>query len=73
MKKLKFQMEPLTCPSCIKKIERSLLKRQSIESVQVLFHSGKVKVEYDETVVTANEIEDLLVKLGYPVQSKQIA
>lgn len=45
---IKFQLEPLTCPSCIKKIEGKVGKMDGVEEVKVLFNSSKVKVDYDE-------------------------
>lgn len=73
MTRVIFQMEPLTCPSCIKKIEQSLGKQQGIVNAKVLFHSGKVKAEYDEKMITAVEIEAMLVNLGYSVLSQKVA
>lgn len=73
MKKITFQMEPLTCPSCIKKIENALNKQIGIVTAKVLFHAGKVKAEFDEELITASEIEEIIVGLGYPVLAKKVA
>lgn len=70
MKTVKFQLETLTCPSCIKKIEGVLNRKNGVENSKVLFHSSKVKVMYDETKTSANELADAIQKLGYPVLSK---
>lgn len=67
MKTTKFQLEPLTCPSCIKKIETTLNKMDGIEEVKVLFNSSKVKATYHEEQVAAEEIKMTIEKLGYPV------
>jgi len=73
MSKAVFQLEPLTCPSCIKKIETKLNKMVGIETVKVLFNSSKVKAEFDATKIQASQIETTLQKLGYPVSySKEI-
>lgn len=69
MKKAVYQLEPLTCPSCIKKIETTLTKKAGIDSVKVLFNSSKVKTEFDESVIESNHIQETLQKLGYPVLS----
>ncbi|MFB4473969.1 heavy-metal-associated domain-containing protein, partial [Oceanobacillus caeni] len=34
MKTIKFQLEPLTCPSCIKKIETKLGKMDGVEEAK---------------------------------------
>ncbi|WP_051912644.1 heavy-metal-associated domain-containing protein [Carnobacterium funditum] len=45
MSKAVYQLEPLTCPSCIKKIESTLSKTAGVESAKVMFNSSKVKTE----------------------------
>lgn len=69
MKTAKFQLEPLTCPSCIKKIEGKLGKMDGVENVKVLFNSSKIKSTYDESKVTSEELQETIEKLGYPVMS----
>lgn len=64
---IKFQLEPLTCPSCIKKIEGKVGKMDGVEEVKVLFNSSKVKVNYDEEQVAPDELKSVIEKLGYPV------
>lgn len=67
MKTVRFQLEPLTCPSCIKKIETRVGKLKGVEEAKVLFNSSKVKASFDESVVSADEIKETIEKLGYPV------
>ena len=62
MKTEKFQLEPLTCPSCIKKIEGTLSKMKGVSEVKVLF---------DETKITSEELQNTIAKLGYPVISSR--
>ncbi|MGO3183217.1 MAG: heavy-metal-associated domain-containing protein [Aequorivita sp.] len=69
IKTVKFQLETLTCPSCIQKIEGVLNKEQGVEKVKVLFNSSKVKIDYDEDVVTSERLKELIEKVGYPVLS----
>lgn len=73
MKKAVFQLEPLTCPSCIKKIETTLEKTNGVVTVKVLFNSSKVRTEYDENQIQAIEIEETISKLGYEVLSSKNA
>ncbi len=49
MATVKFQLETLSCPSCIKKIETVLNKQMGVKEASVLFHSSKVKIAFDET------------------------
>lgn len=73
MRKAVYQMEPLDCPSCIKKIENALGRQAGIKDGKVLFHSGKVRVEFDEDQISDQQIEEVIVKLGYPVYSRKVA
>lgn len=67
MKKVVFALEPLHCASCIKKIESTLNSAKGVKEAKVLFHSNKVKAQFDEDVINSQEIEDIITQLGYPV------
>lgn len=73
MSKAVFQLEPLTCPSCIKKIETTLNKTTGVESTKVLFNSSKVKTEFDNAQIEASQLEETIKKLGYPVLSSKVS
>jgi len=67
MKKTVFQLEPLTCPSCVKKIENTLLKTKGVDSVKVLFNSSKVRVDFDDSQISTEQLRNIIIKLGYDV------
>ncbi|MGB6177897.1 heavy-metal-associated domain-containing protein [Carnobacterium sp.] len=73
MSKAVYQLESLTCPSCIKKIESTLSKTKGVESVKVLFNSSKVKTEFNESMIEATKIQETIQKLGYPVLSAKVS
>jgi copper chaperone len=73
MKTVRFQLEVLTCPSCINKIEGVLKKEDGVENAKVLFNSSKVKVDYNEDKTSSDKLAGLIEKLGYPVLSHQAA
>lgn len=73
MAKALFQLETLTCPSCIKKIETTLTKTAGIDSAKVIFNSSKVKTEFNEVLVNASQIEEKIKKLGYEVLTSKIS
>lgn len=73
MTKAIFQLEPLTCPSCVKKIETALTKTTGVNMAKVLFNSGKVKVEFESEVVEAHELATVIQKLGYPVMNTKVS
>ena len=73
MKKALIQLEVLTCPSCIKKIETVLNKKEGVDSANVLFNSSKVKVKFDEAQIEIEELKNIIQKLGYSVLSSKVS
>ncbi|RBP35721.1 heavy-metal-associated domain-containing protein [Garciella nitratireducens] len=74
MQKATIQLETLTCPSCMQKIENGVksLDGVSKESLKVLFNSSKVRVEFDDEKVSIKDIEHVIEKLGYEVLKSQV-
>ena len=74
MKKATIQLEALTCPSCIQKIEGALKGFDGIDkdTAKVSFNSSKVKLDFDEDKVSIEEIESAISKLGYDVLKSQV-
>ena len=66
-----FQLETVSCPSCIAKIEGMLKKTGGISSSEVLFNPSRVKVNFDDSAVTAEEIRAKIENLGYRVLSEK--
>ncbi|MDQ7918013.1 heavy metal-associated domain-containing protein [Mesonia sp. MT50] len=69
MKTIRIQLETLTCPSCINKIEGVLNKQTGVDEAKVMFNSSKVKITYNEEETNPEEISAIIEKLGYPVLS----
>ena len=74
MQKATIQLETLTCPSCMQKIENGVksLDGVSKESLKVLFNTSKVRVEFDDEKVSIKDIENAIDKLGYEVMKSQV-
>lgn len=74
MQKATIQLETLTCPSCMQKIENGVKSLEGVdkESLKVLFNSSKVRVEYDDEIVSIKDIESAIDKLGYEVIKSQV-
>lgn len=74
MQKATIQLETLTCPSCMQKIENGVKSLEGVdkESLKVLFNSSKVRVEYDDEKVSIKDIENTIDKLGYEVIKSQV-
>ncbi len=69
MKTKRFQLETLTCPSCVTRIEGVLNKEPGVEKAKVLFNSSKVKVDYDGEKVSADRLVKVIEEVGFPVLS----
>lgn len=74
MQKASIQLETLTCPSCMQKIENGVKSLDGVDkkSIKVLFNSSKVRVEYDDEKVSIKDIENAIDKLGYEVTKSQV-
>ncbi len=74
MQKATIQLETLTCPSCMQKIDSAVksLKGVDKDSVNVLFNSSKVKLDFDAEQISIEEIEKAITKLGYEVKKSQV-
>ncbi len=66
--KTNLRTEDLTCPSCIRKIESGIGKKDGVSKVDVKFNLNKVTVEHDASV-TGEELKRIIEKLGYPVKT----
>jgi copper chaperone len=71
MRTVKFETEPFTCPSCVKKIESVVSKKDGVDSTQVMFNSNKVKVAFDDSRISADDIARTITDLGYPVLAQK--
>ena len=74
MQKATIQIETLTCPSCMQKIENGVKSLDGVDkkSIKVLFNSSKVRVEYDDEKISIKDIENAIDKLGYEVIKSQV-
>jgi Cu2+-exporting ATPase/Cu+-exporting ATPase len=57
----------MSCVNCARTIERSLSGADGIKSVQVSFELGRVKVEYDPSRISQEQIARIIEELGYRV------
>ena len=74
MQKATIQLETLSCPSCLQKIENAMKGLNGIDkdSVKVLFNSSKVKVDFDSASLSIETIEKASQDLGYPVIKSKV-
>lgn len=74
MQKATIQLETLSCPSCLQKIENAVKGINGVnqDSLKVMFNASKVKVDFDSEVVDINDIEEAIEDLGYPVVKSKV-
>ncbi len=74
MKKATLQLETLTCPTCLLKIEKATQAVSGVDkdSVKILFNSSKVKLEFDDEKTSIQDIEKAITNIGYQVKKTQV-
>ena len=74
MKKATLQLETLTCPSCLQKIENATKNLEGVdaESIKVLFNASKVRMNFNEELISIEEIEKTIRTLGYEVEKSNV-
>lgn len=74
MQKATIQLGTLTCPSCMQKIDNAVKALDGVdkESVNVLFNSSKVKLNFDGERLSIEKIENAITDLGYEVKKSQV-
>ncbi|MFD1441112.1 MULTISPECIES: heavy-metal-associated domain-containing protein [Lacticaseibacillus] len=71
-KKITMQLDQLTCPSCLTKIEGAVKQQPGVSNVKVLFNAGKVKADFDDSQTSADQLSDVVTKLGYEVKKVRV-
>lgn len=60
-----LRSEELSCPSCVKKIEKSLKALAGVEEAKVHFNAGRIEVRHDATQSSADELVKAVQRAGY--------
>lgn len=74
MEKATLQLETLSCPSCMQKIEAAVKSVNGVDkdSIKVLFNSSKVKTNFDAAVTSIDAIQQAIEGVGYPVLKTRV-
>ena len=74
MSKAVITLEPLGCPSCLKKIESAVRELNGIDhnNVKGVFNASKIRVDFDENMLTVEDVEKAIENLGYPVIKSKV-
>ncbi|AHC14448.1 heavy-metal-associated domain-containing protein [Salinispira pacifica] len=66
-----YQLETVSCPSCVAKIEGMLKKTGGVTEAEVLFNSSRVRVRFNEAEVDSRTLQSRITALGYPVKGER--
>ena len=74
MKTATIQLETLSCPSCIQKIEGAMKTLEGVDqkTVKVMFNASKLKVSFDQEKVSIEDIEKFITRMGYGVEKSKV-
>lgn len=74
MKNATLQLETLTCPSCLQKIENGVGNLNGVDkdTLKVMFNASRVKLNFDGEVLTIEDIEKAINDLGYEVKRSRV-
>ncbi|MGG3504157.1 heavy metal translocating P-type ATPase [Paenibacillus lautus] len=64
-KKTSLQLTGMTCAACANRIEKGLNKMEGVQEANVNFALEKASVIFDPNVVTVQQMEEKIEKLGY--------
>ncbi|MCF0132540.1 MAG: heavy metal translocating P-type ATPase [Blautia sp.] len=70
MTKEEYSVTGMTCSACSSRVEKCIAKLNGIEKVSVNLLTNSMRVEYDESLLTGQQIVDAVVKAGYGAASK---
>lgn len=68
-KKTTLRAQDLNCPSCVKKIEKSLNALDGVENAEVHFNTGRIAVEHDPSRATTDDLVRAVADAGYTAKA----
>ena len=69
--KKSFRVEGMTCVNCARTIEIALKKKSGVKDVEVSFELGRVKVDFDSSKLSEEDIVRTIENLGYRVLEEE--
>ncbi|MDO1604797.1 cation transporter [Lactobacillus sp. YT155] len=70
--KIIMQLDELSCPSCLQKIEAGVGHLSGVNTTKVLFNASKVKVDFNESLIDQEKLIDTVTNLGYEVKEVKV-
>ncbi len=65
MKKLVLKVKGMHCASCSTLIDKLVGKQPGVAAIKTNYGAEKTAIEFDETKITLEKVDELLHKLGY--------
>jgi Cu+-exporting ATPase len=62
----------MTCAACANRIEKGLQKMNGVTSASVNYATEKAHIQYDDKLLTSQQVEEKIRLLGYDVVSEEI-
>jgi copper ion binding protein len=63
--KVELKVDGMTCGSCVRSIEKKLLKVAGVELVRVNLDTGKATVEYDDSQAQIDQLIAAVEQIGF--------
>jgi Cu+-exporting ATPase len=70
--KLSLKVSGMTCANCARAIELTLKKLHGVSDVKVSFELGRVWVEFNEELLSLENIKEAIESLGYTVEKDEV-
>lgn len=67
MKSITLEVQGMSCGHCVNSIEGSVGNLNGVKSVKVHLDTSKVDVEFDESILSLEEIKNEIEEQGYDV------
>ncbi len=69
MQNVTLNVQGMSCGHCVNSIEGNVGKLNGVDSVKVHLSEGKVDVTFDSTILSLNEITEVIEEQGYEVEN----
>lgn len=63
-----FRVLDFDCPTCASNVERALANVAGVEDVEVHYTTGRVEIDYDDSVADPDTFETTIENQGYTPQ-----
>ena len=71
MEEITFRLGDLACPDCAQKMGLILEKQKGVHRANVVYATGKVKIQYNPEQISLQEIEKIIAKTGYKILERR--